>query len=326
MSVAGLVYLSDLIDQVRNESDQNNSQFVTDLEIATYLNNSWKELYDMLIGAYGEDISVARRASFMTQNNQDLYPLPDGILTFMNSYQNVTFVAPPFYKLLGLDYNLNPVNPQGYITLKSFPFAERNRFSTPNFASFWGFVNIRYRLSGNNLYFTPIPQNGQIMRIWYIPRPIDLVSKITGTSTIGSITINVTDILTPQVGMQFFGPGVPPNTTITAVGSTTITLSNPVLAGTTNGVFKMFAYTTQVDGISGWEEYAIVDAAMKVMGKEESGTEALMARKLALKKRIEDIAANRDPGTAARTADVSSGNIWDDQGDGGTSGFGGGSY
>jgi len=325
MSTAGIVTLSDLIDQTRQESDQVNSQFVTDLEVATYLNNSYKELYDMLVGAYGEDYEVAKRASFTTQNSKDLYQLPDGILTFQDSDNlNTTFIAAPFYKLLGLDFNLNPNNPQGYVTLKSFPFSERNRFAVPNFASFWGFTNIRYRLSGNNLYLTPIPQNGQVMRIWYIPRAINLVSQIIASSTINSVTITVTDVLTPQVGMQFFGPGVPNNTTITAVGSSTITISNPVLQGTTNGVFKMFAYTTQIDGISGWEEYPVVDAAMKIMGKEESGTEALMIRKNDLKKRIQDIAANRDPGTAARTADVSSGNLWNDGGDDGGNGFGGG--
>lgn len=324
MSTAGLVTLSDLIDQVRNESDQNNSQFVTDLEVSTYISNSYKELYDMLIGAYGEDIHVAQRASFVTNGNQDMYPLPDGILTFTNDNGN-PFVAAPFYKLLGLDYQLSPNNPQGFVTLKTFPFSERNRFAVPNFASFWGLTNLRYRLLDNFLWLTPIPQAGQPLRLYYIPRPVNLVSQIIATSTIGSDTISVTDILTPQVGMQFFGPGVSDNTTITAVGSNTITISSPMLESTTNGVFKMFAYTTQIDGISGWEEYVVVDAAIKIMGKEESETSALMIRKNDLKKRIQDIAANRDPGTAARTADVSSGNLWDGGGEG-NNGFGGGSY
>jgi len=322
MSTAGIVTLSDLIDQTRQESDQVNSQFVTDLEVATYLSNSYKELYDMLVGAYGEDFYVARRASFLTVAQQDLYSLPDGVLTFTDENNN-PFIAAPFYKLLGVDYQLNQMNPQGYVTLKSFPFSERNRFAVPNFASFWGFTNLRYRISGNNLYFTPIPQSGQPIRLWYIPRPVNLVSQIIATSTINSVTISVTDILTPQVGMQFFGPGVPDNTTITAVGSTTITLSNPMLSGTVNGVFKMFSYATQIDGISGWEEYPVVDAALKIMGKEESDVSNLTLRKEALKKRIQDIAANRDPGTAARTADVSATSNWDNGGEG-NNGFGGG--
>jgi hypothetical protein len=324
MSVLGIVTLSDLIDQTRQESDQVNSQFVTDLEVATYLSNSYKELYDMLVGAYGEDYYVSKRASFVTNNNLDIYPLPDGTITFTDDNGN-PFIAPPFYKLLGLDYQLSPNNPQGYITLKSFPFSERNKYAVPNFASFWGFTNLRYRILGNNLWLTPIPASGQPLRIYYIPRPINLVSQIVGTTTISTNTLTTTDVLTPQVGMSIFGPGIPANTTITAVGVGTITLSNTVLNSTTNGVFKMFSYTTQVDGISGWEEYPVVDAAIKIMGKEESETSALMMRKEALKKRIQDIAANRDPGTAARTADVSSGNLWDGGGEG-NNGFGGGTY
>lgn len=322
MSTAGIVTLSDLIDQTRQESDQVNSKFVTDLEVATYLNNSYKELYDILVGAYGEDFYVARRATFLTNQNLDLYPLPDGIITFLDE-TNTSYIAAPFYKLLGVDYQLNSNNPQGYVTLKTFSFSERNRFAVPNFASFWGFTNLRYRLSGNNLWFTPIPQSGQPIRLWYIPRPVNLVSQIVATSTLGSDTIVTSDVLTPQVGMQFFGPGIPENTTIISIGGGTVQLSTTAQSSVTNGVFKMFSYATTVDGISGYEEYPVVDSAIKIMGKEESDLTPLMARKDALKKRIEDIAPARDPGTAARTADVSSMNLWDGNGNG-SDGYGGG--
>jgi len=398
MSTAGLVTLSDLIDQVRSESDQINSQFVTDLEVVTYISNSYKELYDLLISAYGEDYYVAKRASFLTDGNLDMYPLPDGVLTFTDDNGN-SFIAPPFYKLLGLDYQLSPNNPQGYITLKTFPFSERNRFSVPNFASFYGFTNLRYRLAGNNLFLTPIPAAGQPLRLYYIPRPVNLVNQIVASSTISTNIITTSDVLTPQVGMQFFGSGVSSNTTITAVNSmpatfsatfsasastitvssatgllvgqtltdtttpgnflsnTTITsivgtavgisnstqgasagspgdtifvnpyitLSTPVLNSTINNVFKMFSYTQTVDGISGWEEYVVIDGAGKILAKEESDVTVMGVRKDAMIKRIEGIAANRDPGSAAKTADVATGSLWDGGGEG-NNGFGGGSY
>lgn len=316
---AGIVTLSDLIDQSREESDMQHSQFVTDLAFATFISNSYKELYNLLVGAYGNDYYVAKRAQFITNGNQDLYPLPDGILPFTDETGTLAPAA-PFYKLLGVDYQLSANNPQGYISLKTFPFSERNRFAVPNFASFWGFTNLRYRISGNNLWLTPIPANGQPIRLFYIPRPINLVSQLVGASTINTNTITVTDVLTPQVGMYIFGPAIQPNTTITAVGTTTITISLPAQATNANVVFKMFDYTTQVDGISGFEEYVVVDAAIKAKGKEESGVEELMVRKAALLKQIEDIAENRDPGSAAKTADVMT-DIWNN-GDG-SNGFGG---
>lgn len=54
--------------------------------------------------------------------------------------------------------------------------------------------------------------------------------------------------------------------------------------------------TDIINGVSGWTEYIIVDAAIKALEKEESDTSALMARKMALKQRIEESAMNRDAG------------------------------
>ncbi len=51
-----------------------------------------------------------------------------------------------------------------------------------------------------------------------------------------------------------------------------------------------------LDGVSGWTEYVIVDAAIKALTKEESDTTALMVRKEGLKRRIEESAMNRDAG------------------------------
>jgi len=57
------------------------------------------------------------------------------------------------------------------------------------------------------------------------------------------------------------------------------------------------------DGISGWTEYVIVDAAIKALEKEESDTMALENRKAGLKARIESAAENRDAGNPATVTD-----------------------
>lgn len=59
-----------------------------------------------------------------------------------------------------------------------------------------------------------------------------------------------------------------------------------------------------LDGISGWDEYVIVDAAIKAMQKEESDVSVLMAQKMALIKRIESAASNRDAGEPEFVSDV----------------------
>lgn len=54
------------------------------------------------------------------------------------------------------------------------------------------------------------------------------------------------------------------------------------------------------DGINGWEEYVVVDAAMKCLEKEESDIQALMMRKGQLTDRINRMAPERDAGMPER--------------------------
>jgi hypothetical protein len=59
-----------------------------------------------------------------------------------------------------------------------------------------------------------------------------------------------------------------------------------------------------VDILNGWEEYIIVDAAMKALAKEESDVSVLMARKQSLAERLKGEAANRDAGAPTRINDA----------------------
>lgn len=58
------------------------------------------------------------------------------------------------------------------------------------------------------------------------------------------------------------------------------------------------------DGVNGWEEYVILDAAAKCLLKEESDASALLQLKAAQAKRIIDTAPNRDAGEPQRVIDV----------------------
>lgn len=58
------------------------------------------------------------------------------------------------------------------------------------------------------------------------------------------------------------------------------------------------------DGINGWEEYVVADAAMKCLMKEESDITQVLQMKMALLQRIESAAENRDIGSAQRVSDV----------------------
>lgn len=150
--------LSDLIAAVRQRADMVNSQFVTDTEVTSYINQSYFELYDLIVTRYGDNYYVASPFRFATDGQNQFYDLPTD-----------------FYKLLGVDLQLaNQLD--SYVTIRPFLFSDRNRYAVPNFQSFYGVTNLRYRLNANQLWLTPIPTAGQTIQVWYVPRMTQLVS------------------------------------------------------------------------------------------------------------------------------------------------------
>lgn len=213
----------------QQRADRVNSTFITPPEWNSYINQSYFELYDRLVTVF-EDYYVATPAVFAVSGTSGTYPLPDGTVSFTNP-SGSAFVAPAFYKLLGVDCGLSP-NANAWVSIKKFDFIARNRFVFPNVTgTFLGVFNLQYRVMGSNIQFIPVPAGNQNIRLWYIPRLTQLVQD--------------TDIM---------------------------------------------------DGVSGWTEYVIVDAAIKALQKEESDVSGLLAQKAELIKRIEESASNRDAG------------------------------
>jgi hypothetical protein len=227
--MAKTLTLAELRAATRQRADMVNSQFVTDAELNSYINQSYFELYDLLVSKYGDNYYVAPAYTITTNGTDDQYALP---------------TSPLLYKLLGVDLGLSNTS-DSYVTIRPFEFIDRNRYAVPNFQSFYGLTNLRYRLNGDKIWFTPIPAANQRIRLWYIPR------------------------------------------------MTTLALD-----------------TDTVDGVSGWTEYIICDAAMKCMQKEESDVSVLMAEKQMLIRRIEAMAESRDVGSPAKVSDNLYSDFW----------------
>lgn len=228
MSSPGTVTLAQVRLQAQYRADMINSNFVSTTEWDSYISNSYKELYDLLVAAYGNDyFGVNPPYNFTTDGVNMLFPLPSD-----------------FYKLLGVDLALS-TSLDSYVTIRPFMFGDRNRYAVPNFQSFYGITNLRYRIYGNNIWLTPIPANNQIIRIWYINEPTSLTTD-----------------------------------------------------------------TQTFDGVSGWEEYIIIDAAIKALQKEESDVSVLMAQKQAILVRIEAMANTRDAGAPAQVGDAQYSDFW----------------
>ena len=300
----------------RQRADMVSSQFVSDQEFNSYINASYFELYDLLVQKYGNDYYM-KEYSFQLQGNVTRYDLPED-----------------FFKLLGVDLSISD-GPDGYVSLRPFTLAERNRYSTANVQTGIGVTNLRYRLSGNKLWFTPSPNMGQTIRIWYVPRLKALFDPVTITIAQQPVaddylTVGVTPIdLFAQIGTTTTQTAANVAAAINALGgdvsatslNNVITLTSDAVSAIGLSVANTSAtpgadVRTQLsaasitgdnvtaDGVSGWLEYVITDAAIKAGQKEESDTTTLQFQKQALIKRIEAAAENRDAGSPATIADV----------------------
>lgn len=155
--------------ECQQRTDRVNSDNITDQEWNSMINQSYKELYDILIQKFGDMYFVTTPFTITTVQNTNLYALPTD-----------------FYKLFLCEVALNPSDPNSYVTLSQFEFLQKNLFNYPNQFTLYGVTNLRYRLNGNNLMIVPIPQANQTIRLWYAPRPnqlindTDLVDGISG--------------------------------------------------------------------------------------------------------------------------------------------------
>ena len=211
------ITLANLKTQARYRANMENSLFVTDAELLTYINSSIAELHDLLVASFDSDYSISSY-EFSTVSGTDSYALPSA-----------------FYKLKGVDAQLNGTY---WSTISPFNFNERNLRTGVYSSNLLGY-QFKYRILGGNLVFSPVPDGAYNIKMWYIPTATKLV--------------NDADTL---------------------------------------------------DDINQYSEYIIVDAAIKMLQKEESDVSILLAQKADLRKRIENMAQNRDADKSDAVSDI----------------------
>lgn len=179
----GEMTLSQIRLAAQQRADRVNSQFITQPEWRTYINQAMFELYDLLVTVY-EDYYLAPPIQFVADGVTYQWPLPNGSNTFLNANNpSQTVTPPPFYKIMGVDLALQNVN-NAYVTINKFNFIDRNKFVYPNTSStIYGVFNLQYRVMGNNIVFIPTPSGGQAIRVWYIPRLKELLLESDTTTT-----------------------------------------------------------------------------------------------------------------------------------------------
>lgn len=283
MSLSSVVSLGALRLQAQDRADLENNQIISTQMWNQYISQSYKELYDLLVGAYGNDYFVASPYSLTMTANQ-FYALPSD-----------------FYKLLGVDIQ-NSASPTGWASLKRFEFLSRNQYS--------------YLQSNLNT-------TAQTSRVWYIPEPTSLQFLPTCATTLSSAVVTMTDASVITAGMSVAGVGIPAYAYVTAVNVTVspnqVTLSAVCVVTQPIVCLQFWTDASQVDGIAGWEEYVIIDAAIKANIKQEGNVGELRVQKQAMLDRINAMAEGRDAGQAHHSTDALAINSWGYNSIGGTS-------
>lgn len=161
----GETCVSNLVLEAKQRIDRVYANNITDQEWISMLSQSYKWLYNLIVESYGNDYFIAPPYTWTTSGVID--PV----------YQAQVFLLPPdFYKLMRCEVALNPSDANSWITLREFQAIQANLWNYPNVYTFYGITNLRYRLWGKYLQIVPISQAGQTIRIWYTPRPSQLVN------------------------------------------------------------------------------------------------------------------------------------------------------
>ena len=320
--------LAELRSEVRQRADMENSQFVTDAEINRYVNESISELYDLIIENAGQEYFLVTH-TFPTVPNQDTYFLPSD-----------------FYVLKGVDADLG--GPEPY-PLRPYMLDDRHQNQYFSRFGWGRFGNVQYRLLGQSYYDTdPTAKSGDpglllgtiatasagpIVTVtladnaptnhFYAGQQVDFFqTSISPNTFLQTETVlgttrgaNGSWSLIISAAVPLFGPGdtihlgnqgdyVPRiRFTPEPTGSTDVT------AWYIPHAPELGADTDVWNGFNGWEEYVVVDAAIKCLEKEESDTQVLELRKQRLVMRIQSLAASCDQGFPERVTDVAS-NQW----------------
>ena len=140
------VALSALRTEIRERCDQENSDFISDSELNSYINASYGELYDLLVSKMEEYFITS--TTFTVASGASSQALPSG-----------------FYKIRGVDRSIGGA----YIPVRKFNFAQRGQdtvlrvFDTQN-------PSVTYRTMGQTIYFEPPSAAPGDYRVWYVPQ------------------------------------------------------------------------------------------------------------------------------------------------------------
>ncbi len=137
--------LEELKEQVLQRADMVNSNFCSDTELNSWINQAASGLYDMIVSRYEDYYTTSFEFSIASG---DGYTLPNQV-----------------YKIRGLDFKISG----DWITLHTFTFEERNNGNRQINRALLGLTNMKYKWIGNRITIIPADQAVGDYQVWYIP-------------------------------------------------------------------------------------------------------------------------------------------------------------
>lgn len=134
--------------QARYKADMLTDKLVTDTELDHYINQSYGNLQDMLVRAYGNNYFLDGY-EFSTTSGQKDYDLPTD-----------------FYKLGGVDMTSSGTTYQ----IPKYNFQERNWYENDSIHTKLGAPYFHYQIMQNSIRFLPEPEETINVTIWYTKR------------------------------------------------------------------------------------------------------------------------------------------------------------
>lgn len=300
--MAGMIRtLVQMRSEARLRADMEYSTNVSDATVDRWLNQGIAKLYDLLIKSRGEEYYL-RSVDFSTVAGVASYQLP-----------------PHFYKLLALDI----VETDNYFACAPLNFQTERNYGL----GVDGLYNIndtyRYMLQGNYIKLYPTPTEVRTMRLFYLPAAPELgvldVLDLDFVHTSGSDIITVTGGVDNATGTDLSANNAAamlwPGSTIqyptpwtvapivTHVEGLSVYVSEAASSSATVTA-KQVDNPAHWDGINGWEEFAVLDAAIKLVAREERDTSHLDAERAEQAQRIAASSPLRDFGAARTVQDV----------------------
>lgn len=331
--------LAQLRAAVRQRADQVHSQFVADAELDGYVNESLYSLRDLLVTIYGADYYVEE--STATTDGTAFVDLPSDFFKLLG----VDLLVDSSRYVSLKQFNVTERNRSSTALMPPLGTNVRYRLRANKL---WLTPTPQ---SGQTLRILYVPRLKPLIE----PVTITVSSVQTGdevgiseyaTVTAGSdFDIGATDeatasnIIAALEDGDYPVSGDSPNYSFTQAGNviyvtqedvvngsrewTSSNATTLAIGGGSPGTFPSYlgrdapplAQTTS-DGIGGWLEYVILDAAIKCMAKEETDSRVLQAQIARVEKRINDSASNRDAGAPPTVADTSRTGAWGDLDDG----------